>query len=131
MTGQVKEEVLTRFGELGLRIADGELRFDPGLLRAREFTSGPRPFRFLDVHGQWQELTVPVSGLAFTWCQVPVVYRLRGDGRLTLTVTRHDGSIEELPQASLPAYLSSELFRRSGHVRQISLDVPGEALLGP
>jgi hypothetical protein len=72
-----------------------------------------------------------VSGLAFTWCQVPIVYRLRGEGRPTLTVTRHDGSIEELPQASLPAYLSSELFRRSGHVRQISLDVPGEALLGP
>ena len=131
MTGQVKEEVLTRFGELGLRIADGEVRFDPGLLRRREFTTESRPFRFLDVHGRWQTLEVPVSGLAFTWCQVPIVYRLRGEGRPTLTVTRHDGSIEELPQASLPAYLSSELFRRSGHVRQISLDVPGEALLGP
>jgi len=130
MTGQVKEEVLTRFGELGLRVVDGEVRFDPALLRAREFTSEARTFRFLDVHGQWQELTVPASGLVFTWCQVPILYRLRSEGRPVLTVTLRDGSIESLPQLSLPSELSSELFRRSGHVRQISLDLPWEALLG-
>lgn len=129
MTGQVKEEVLTRFGELGVRVVDGEVRFDPGLLRAREFTSEPRPFRFLDVHGQWQELTVPASGLAYTWCQVPIVYRLRSEGRPTLTITRQDGSIENLPQLSLTAQLSSELFRRSGCIRQISLELPAGALL--
>jgi hypothetical protein len=130
MTGQVKEEVLTRFGELGLRVADGEVRFNPGLLRTREFASEPRPFRFLDVHNQWQELTVPASGLAFTWCQVPIVYRLRSEARSTLTITLRDGSTRNLPQLSLPAHLSSELFRRSGYVREISLDVPREALLG-
>jgi hypothetical protein len=129
MTGQVKEEVLSRFGELGLRVAGGVVRFDPSLLRACEFASAPRLFRFLDVHGQWQELMVPASGLAFTWCQVPVVYRLRGEGRAVLTITRQDGSTETLPQLSLPADLSSELFRRSGHIRQISLDLPPEALL--
>jgi hypothetical protein len=131
MTGQVKEEVLTRFGELGLRVAEGEVRFDPGLLRAREFTSEPRTFRFLDVHGQWQELTVPASGLAFTWCQVPIVYRLSSAGRPTLAITQRDGSTQHLPQLSLPAQLSSELFRRSGHVRQITLEFPREALFGP
>jgi hypothetical protein len=130
MTGQVKEEVLTRFGELGLRVADGAVRFEPGLLRAREFAPEARRFRFLDAHGQWQELMVPASGLAFTWCQVPVVYRLCSDGRPTLTITREDGSIQTLPQLSLPAQESSELFRRSGVIRQISLDVPREALLG-
>jgi len=130
MTGQVKEEVLSRFGELGLRIADGEVRFDPSLLRATEFSSEARWFRFLDVHGQWQELTVPRSGLAFTWCQVPIVYRLRSEGRPTLSITRQDGSIQTLSQLSLSASVSSELFRRSGHIRQISLDIPREALLG-
>ena len=43
MTGQVKEEVLSRFGELGLRVAGGEVRFDPRLLRAREFSSETSP----------------------------------------------------------------------------------------
>jgi hypothetical protein len=130
MTGQVKEEVLTRFGELGLRVVDGEVRFDPGLLRAREFAPEPRSFRFLDVDGAWQELVVPASGLVFTWCQVPFVYRLRSEARPMLAVTRQDGVIESLPQLSLPARLSRELFRRSGHVRRISLDLPRDALLG-
>ena len=130
MTGQVKEEVLSRFGELGLRVAGGEVRFDPRLLRAREFTSETRRFQFVDVHGQWQELTVPTSGLVFTWCQVPIVYRLRSEGRPTLTVTLQDGSIQTMTQLALPASVSSELFRRSGHIRQISLDIPRGALLG-
>jgi hypothetical protein len=130
MTGQVKEEVLSRFGELGLRIAGGKVRFDPRLLRAREFSTDTRPFRYLDVHGQWQELTVPASGLAFTWCQVPIVYRLRSEGHPTVTITLQDGTHHALPQLSLPASVSSELFRRSGHVRQIALDFTAEALLG-
>jgi hypothetical protein len=130
MTGQVKEEVLSRFGELGLRIAAGAVHFDPRLLRTCEFPSAPRQFRFLDVRGEWQELTVPASALAFTWCQVPIVYRLRGEGRPVLAITMRDGSTETLPQLSLPADLSSELFRRSGRIRQISLDLPPGMLLG-
>jgi hypothetical protein len=129
MTGQVKEEVLSRFGELGLRVAGGEVRFDPSLLRAREFSAEARGFRFLDVAGQWQELTVPASGLAFTWCQVPIVYRLRNGRGSTLAITLQDGSTQTLPQASLPACLSADLFGRSGRIRQISLDIPQEALL--
>ncbi len=36
MTGQVKEEILTRWGELGLRFEQGHIRFDPVLLDAGE-----------------------------------------------------------------------------------------------
>jgi hypothetical protein len=129
MTGQVKEEVLSRFGELGLRVAGAEVRFDPRLLRAREFSTSVRQFRFLDVDGRWQELTVPTSGLAYTWCQVPIVYRLLEKASPALAVSRRDGSIQTLPQLSLPADLSAEIFRRTGHVRQISLDIPRDVLL--
>jgi hypothetical protein len=130
MTGQVKEEVLSRFGELGLRVAGGAVRFDPRLLRACEFTPAPRQFRFLDVGGEWQELTVPASALAYTWCQVPIVYRLSGEDRPVLAVTMRDGSTRTLPHMSLPADLSAELFRRSGLIRRISLDLPTGLLLG-
>ena len=37
MTGQVKEEILTRRGELGIRVDDGGLEFRPELLKAGEF----------------------------------------------------------------------------------------------
>ena len=36
MTGQVKEEVLTRFGELGIRVDGGVAHFAPTMLRAQE-----------------------------------------------------------------------------------------------
>jgi hypothetical protein len=55
MTGQVKEEILTRWGELGLRARDGMLFIDPVLL---------------------DEAELPASGeLRFTFTQVPYTYR--------------------------------------------------------
>ena len=129
MTGQVKEEVLSRFGELGLTIRDGSVRFEPKLLRECEFAADARPFRFLDVEGRWQELQLPADGLAFTWCQVPIVYRLVDRGPPAMTVTRGDGSSLALTVPSLPAELSAEIFWRSGRIRRLSLDLPRDLLL--
>jgi hypothetical protein len=55
MTGQVKEEILTRWGELGLRMQGGQLRIDPVLLDAAEIPDG--------------------GALQFTRAQVPYTYR--------------------------------------------------------
>jgi hypothetical protein len=123
MTGLVKEEVLTRFGELGVRVNEGGVKFELGLLRVHEFLASPQVFRFLDVDGQWQEITVPKSGLAFTWCQVPFVYRLDDSVESAVTVTRDDGSHLTSTGLTLPTELSTELFLRSGRVRQIELVV--------
>jgi len=123
MTGQVKEEILSRFGELGVIVDQGRVQLEVGLLRAREFVARPQPFRFLDVHQQWQELTVPASGLAFTWCQVPFVYRLDPSAEPELTVTLEDGSSQTLTGLMLTPELSAELFTRSGRIRQVELVV--------
>jgi hypothetical protein len=129
MTGQVKEEVLSRFGELGLTIRDSVVSFEPRLLRECEFGAQAQAFRFLDVADQWRELQVPARGLAFTWCQVPVVYRLVDQGQPLLTAALDDGSSRTLATLALPADLSEELFRRSGRVRSLSLDLPRDLLL--
>ena len=122
MTGQVKEEVLTRFGELGIRVDGGTVRFEPALLRVREFLARPLPFRYLDVDNQWQELTVPESALVFTWCQVPFIYRLDDStSRSPVTVLLDDNSQQSLEELSLPAGLSTELFKRSGRIRRIEV----------
>ncbi len=123
MTGQVKEEILSRFGELGLRISEGRVELDVGLLRARELTASPQTFRFLDVDGQWQELMVPESGLAFTWCQVPFIYRLDDSAEPAVSVTLDDGSEVKPVGLRLPPELSAELFSRSGRIRQIELSM--------
>lgn len=86
--------------------------------------------RYLDVDGRWQELAVPAPGLACTWCQVPIVYRLVAGPAGSLAVLHDDSVAETWPQLSLPAALAAEVFRRSGRVRQIRVDVPERLLLG-
>jgi hypothetical protein len=130
MTGLVKEEILTRFGELGVRVSEGAVAFDVSLLRVREFIASPRSFRFLDVDGDWQELAVPESGLAFTWCQVPFVYRLDDSAAPGLEVTLDDGRRLTPSDLTLPAELSAELFQRTGRIRQVDL-VVGRSQLFP
>lgn len=48
MPSQVKEEALTRWGELGLRVRDGLVHFDPVLLDAAELPEGGSPQRTWD-----------------------------------------------------------------------------------
>jgi hypothetical protein len=121
MTGQVKEEILTRFGELGIRVSHAAVHFELGLLRSCEFVANAQAFRFLDVEGGWRELTVPERGLAFTWCQVPFVYRLDDSVDPSVTITLNDGSRLRQDELSLPAELAAELFLRSGRIREIGL----------
>ena len=121
MTGQVKEEVICRFAELGVRVSDGAVRFQPALLREREFTSEPGEFRYLDIDGNWQTIALPGAALAFTWCQVPIIYELADGSEPAITVVQDDGQKMQLPQLALPGEASSELFRRSGRIRQLTV----------
>jgi len=121
MTGQVKEELLARFAELGLRVNEGAVGFQPNLLRPREFLKDSQTFSYLDVDGVWQELVIPASALAFTWSQVPIVYSLDDTAEPSLTISWQDGSQLCLPQLNLSPEQSTELFVRSGRIRQLNL----------
>jgi hypothetical protein len=129
MTGQVKEEVLSRFGELGVRINDGVVRFDPCLLRRQEFVDDVGTFEYLDVDGDWQELAVPAASLAFTWCQVPIVYRLDDADESGIVIHREDGSTESTETLELTCDDSEALFRRSGDIRQLTVSINPNSLL--
>lgn len=78
MTGQVKEEILTRWGELGVSIQDGILQFSPTLLQLDEFSPLSSDFTYLDVAGGKETISLPPYSLAFTYCQTPVTYT-KGD----------------------------------------------------
>ena len=121
MTGQVKEEILTRFGELGVRVADGRASFVPRLLRAREFLTAGGHYRYLDTDEHWQDAIVPRGGLAFSWCQVPVIYRLDGSRDPGLRISFDDDTVEEIPGLELRRDLSAALFARSGRIRRIEV----------
>jgi hypothetical protein len=129
MTGQVKEEILTRFGELGARVTNGRIHFEPNLLRRREFASESYPFYYVDVDGEWQKIGIGPGEMAYTWCQVPVVYRLV-DGPAKLSVASPHGSTETFDQLELSPEMSGELFNRSGRIRQLTIELPPDILFG-
>jgi hypothetical protein len=119
MTGQVKEEVITRWGELGVRIADGCIAFSPLLLRDEEFAPEAGVFRYVDVGGRDAEVPLPAGSLAFTVCQVPVLCAHGGTSALCVHLA--DGSACSLPAMALDADLSRSVFRRDGRVRRIEV----------
>jgi hypothetical protein len=121
MTGQVKEEIVARFGELGVEVREGRLAFRPLLLRRSELLSAPAVLETWDVEGAPVRLEVPPGALAFTYCQVPVVYRAASAGP-RIAVTLRDGR-REVAGARLDAATSGEVLGRTGRVRRVDVDV--------
>jgi hypothetical protein len=124
MTGQVKEEILLRLGELGLVVRQGRLSFRPRLLRRSEFLAAPAVFEPLAADGRRQRLELPAGTLAFTLCQVPVVYHLGGEPRITITAA--DGATRTLAGDTLDLAGSAALFERNGRIARIDVETtPG------
>ncbi|UCH24531.1 MAG: hypothetical protein JSV66_11300, partial [Trueperaceae bacterium] len=126
MTGQVKEDVLARLGELGVRVRGGCLGFAPSLLHRAEFLDEPVSVAVQGLSGAFV-LELEPGSLAFTFCQVPVVYHLGGPPA-QITVTRSDGSVGAFEGSTLDAATSREVFERTGAVARIDVTVPGAAL---
>jgi hypothetical protein len=142
MTGQVKEDVLARWGELGVEVQGGRLGFAPTLLPREEFLPDAAAEVARAVGGA-VSLALEPGTLAFTFCQVPVVYRLVEDGAhgastqrdgvdvtrsRGVVVTSRDGSARSFDGAFLDAPTSREIFERRGTVARIEVAVPASGL---
>jgi hypothetical protein len=121
MTGQAKEDILLRFGELGVEARDGRLRFSPRLLQHTEFVDVPHRFTSLGIDGSEAAWDLPAGSLAFTCCQVPVCYEL-GD-RPAIRLERADGTVEMVEGSELGREASRELAGRSGTIRRLTVTV--------
>ena len=127
MTGQVKEAILTRRGELGVRIRDGHLVFQPYLLRRREFLNNSTKWTYFDIHGNRQCVELGPRQLAFTVCQVPVCYRMT-DGPWRLCCEFAGGQKTESGEVAVDAQTSNRIFARTGDVVQIQVDLPTRSI---
>lgn len=127
MTGQVKEEILTRQGEMGIRIRNGEIQFQPFLLRRREFLPNTTVFNYFDLQGEEQTLELPADSLAFTVCQVPFVYQLAA-APFSVVVSFADGTSVKTEQEGLDPELSLKLFQRSGEITKVEVNVPEQRI---
>jgi hypothetical protein len=125
LTGQVKEDFLCRMGELGLFVKNGELHFRPSLLRREEFLTAPAEFAYYDVAGLKKQLRLPAGALAFTCCQVPVLYRLARENSLLLVPAT--GATRSYKELLLGADSSRQVFDRTGKVSRIEVSLEWRA----
>ena len=126
MTGQVKEDILSRFGELGVFVRDGQLCFDPGLLRKDEFLTESKVFNYVDVQGGQQDIRLEPKMLCFTYCQVPVVYII-GDTK-GVSVVRKDGNSEQIQSLTIDEKASTEIFKRTGEIVRVEVVIEEQKL---
>ena len=83
MTGQVKEDIISRFFELGVQVQDGQITFCPTMLTDADFSDGE---------------------LRFSYCGTEIIYRKTANGTGSVTLTpeqsKHifvrDGEIKQL-----------------------------------
>ncbi len=101
MTGQVKESVLMRRIELGVRVKDGTLTFDPWFLSEQEFD-------------QNQEVNFTIYGIPTKYTSKEVT-----KDTMTIRVTYTDGSTKEFKQNYLDQQTSKDVFMRAGNILNI------------
>ena len=126
MTGQVKEEILTRWGELGVRVSSGSIHFEPRLLRKDEFFKDKHAFTYLALDGKEATWELPAESLAFTYCQIPVCYTLADTASI---VVDRQGTSTRIESDTLPVTDSAEVFARKGTISKITVHVPRGKLL--
>ena len=117
MTGQVKEDILSRFGELGVRVSDGALGFDPTILHAEEFLTEPKQFNYINVANQTASIDLPIDSLAFTYCQVPIIYKKSTEP--AIEVVLHSGESNLFSGQYLDKETSQQIFQRTNTVSKI------------
>lgn len=126
MTGQVKEDILSRFGELGVFFKDGLLVFNPCMLRKNEFLEEKRTFNYIDAIGNDSSVQIHEGQLVFTFCQVPVIYSISNEYKTVASL--NDGTEMSFNQLGLDDTISKEVFKRSRKVEYITVHIKDEYL---
>lgn len=119
MTGQVKEDIISRFYELGLWLADGALTITPRMLYQSEFLSDSSTFEYVQLDGTKASISLGPNSLAFTYCQVPFVYQL-GD-RSEIELEMANGQSETVAGLHLNAAHLAPLFARDGRITSVKV----------
>ena len=126
MTGQVKEDILARWGELGVHLKEGALCFSTSLLPDAELQKTDSMFTYVDAAGAPAEIPVRAGELAFTICQVPIVYRRGRTSSITIFTSDGHSQVLDSPDR-VPSKISASIFGKEGRVARIEVDLGNTA----
>jgi hypothetical protein len=103
MTGQVKEDIISRFYELGVEVKNGCLSINQTMLKPDEFLPPTA------------ENAYPY--MSFSYCSVPFIYQK--DGKEGMEIWYRNGEKEVLPTYKLSPLQSSLVFNRDARIQKI------------
>jgi len=116
MTGQVKEEIITRFGELGVFFLNGKVLFNTSLIKKEEFKNSSNNSK-----NKKQNNT-----LSFSICGTPVKYNLSSESMIAIYY--QDGKTKTIPGKSLDHNSSISLFERKSEIKNIVVNIDKRSL---
>ncbi len=121
MTGQVKEEVITRIFEMGLTIKSGEITFNSTLIDEKEFLTSPKTWKVINNSGKEIELSLPIGSFAGTHCQTP--YIIKKSDESNIIIHFNDGSMRAFNGDVLPADYSSMIFKKKDTISYLEVEI--------
>jgi len=102
MTGQVKEDIISRYFELGIEIQNGCIVFKPENLNFEEFI-------------QTNNSDSPY--LSFSYCSIPIIYK--NDRKKGVEIVYNDNKVIQITDYSLSIEHSLDIFSRNQKVSQL------------
>ncbi|QEN04416.1 hypothetical protein EW093_06795 [Thiospirochaeta perfilievii] len=121
MTGQVKEEVITRLAEMGITIESGKMVFNSLLVDDREFLTKATTWSVLNNSGSEVVIELPAKSFAGTHCQTP--YIIKKGSSSNITVNFKDGSTKNIPGNVLPKEYSLMIFNKDKAISYLEVEL--------
>jgi hypothetical protein len=119
MTGLVKEEFISRMRELGVHIQDGKIVFKFSLINPVELLNQSSVFEYFDLKGDVRAITLNKGQLGFTFCQIPVVYSVSNEDKISITFS--DGKKIFMTGHTINSEMSARIFDRSGDIVRVEV----------
>ena len=119
LTGQVKEDVISRLGELGIRIKNGQIVFDTSLLNYEEILTSNAELEFYSIEGDQRKIPLDQNQLALTFCQTPIIYTNSTKNQIMITFKNNEQL--SIQGTVLTKEISNQLFERNGNIKQINV----------
>lgn len=124
LTGMVKEGVICRFLELGIRINQGTLSFQPKLLRKAELTTEEKQVDLIESTGEAATFRVPSEAILFTLAQTPVLYRLSQADTPKTEIEFYNGKQKTIASDTLDQELSASIIDRRAEIKCVIVHQP-------
>jgi len=121
MTGQVKEDIISRYGELGIQVNDRIISINPSLLDKNEFLLSGETYNYFNSKGKEQTIQLKKGSLAFTYCQVPFIYSLSKSSKIN--VVKSNGENIKNKNLELNKEISSSIFKRLHEIDRVEVSL--------